>query len=601
MPQSSSTPNSRVINVDASSVHPDPHASFAHQLVALTDVTNQLSKANSFDDLCRDAVILGRSRLGFDRLGIWFEDLPNQQMVGSFGTDEQGELRDERSQRVPILTDHPSWRALHQRKIIHRAENFTLYNDKQEVVGYGSSISAALWDGDEVIGVISADNFLKRQPITEQQVELLGLYAVNLGHLCARVQMMETLRYYTERLKGVNRVVLAILEARSLQDIARVVFPHLRHFIPCDRVDIVTFDFERGHAQMIAVESKEANDLPSKTFALGDFQLDQMLTVEAPFILEIRAPTGSVYLDELAKMGFESYWGVPLFVQADLFGVLNLGTRRKGVFSVEHQTVVKEIITPLEIWFQQMELREELQQHSSELEQRVAERTTELKEVNQELESFSYQVSHDLRAPLRAISGFSGLFMNKYGTGLDEKGQEYLSMIQTSAKRMETLINELLTFSRLSRQPLTKREFLLKDLVLEVWKNLMVEQPTRQVTFTVDDLPVCHADPILLRQVFVNLLGNALKFSRNRELARIHVGVKMAESGRVYWVEDNGAGFDMAYADQLFIAFRRLHSDMEFEGTGIGLAIVQRIIQRHGGQVWAEGIEGQGARFFFML
>ncbi len=601
MSQSSFTPTSRVINVDASSVPSDPHTSFTHQLVALTEVTNQLSKANSFDDLCRDAVILGRSRLVFDRLGIWFEDLPNQQMVGSFGTDEQGELRDERSQRVPILTDHPSWRALHQRKIIHRAENFTLYNDKQEVVGYGSSISAALWDGDEVIGVISADNFLKRQPITEQQVELLGLYAVNLGHLCARVQMMETLRYYTERLKGVNRVVLAILEARSLQDIARVVFPHLRHFIPCDRVDIVTFDFERGHAQMIAVESKEANDLPSKTFALGDFQLDQMLTVEAPFILEIRAPTGSVYLDELAKMGFESYWGVPLFVQADLFGVLNLGTRRKGVFSVEHQTVVKEIITPLEIWFQQMELREELQQHSSELEQRVAERTAELKEVNQELESFSYQVSHDLRAPLRAISGFSGLFMNKYGTGLDEKGQEYLSMIQTSAKRMETLINELLTFSRLSRQPLTKREFLLKDLVLEVWKNLMVEQPTRQVTFTVDDLPVCHADPILLRQVFVNLLGNALKFSRNRELARIHVGVKMAESGRVYWVEDNGAGFDMAYADQLFIAFRRLHSDMEFEGTGIGLAIVQRIIQRHGGQVWAEGIEGQGARFFFML
>ncbi len=430
MSQSSFTPTSRVINVDASSVPSDPHTSFTHQLVALTEVTNQLSKANSFDDLCRDAVILGRSRLVFDRLGIWFEDLPNQQMVGSFGTDEQGELRDERSQRVPILTDHPSWRALHQRKIIHRAENFTLYNDKQEVVGYGSSISAALWDGDEVIGVISADNFLKRQPITEQQVELLGLYAVNLGHLCARVQMMETLRYYTERLKGVNRVVLAILEARSLQDIARVVFPHLRHFIPCDRVDIVTFDFERGHAQMIAVESKEANDLPSKTFALGDFQLDQMLTVEAPFILEIRAPTGSVYLDELAKMGFESYWGVPLFVQADLFGVLNLGTRRKGVFSVEHPTVVKEIITPLEIWFQQMELREELQQHSSELEQRVAERTAELKEVNQELESFSYQVSHDLRAPLRAISGFSGLFMNKYGTGLDEKGQEIANLVE---------------------------------------------------------------------------------------------------------------------------------------------------------------------------
>ncbi|HNB50918.1 MAG TPA: ATP-binding protein [Anaerolineales bacterium] len=603
MPEASFAPENRDVN----KMDPDPmnilahRSSFAHQLMVLAEVTNQLSKANSFDELCRQAVLLGRTHLGFERLGIWFEDLPNQQLVGSFGTDEQGNLRDERGQRVPIQPNHPTWVAVHQREIIHQAENFPLYNDKQEVVGQGSSLSAALWDGDDVIGVINADNGLYHRPVTKQHADLLGLYAVNLGHLCSRVRMMETLRHYSERLKGVNQVVVAILEARSLQDIARVVFPHLRHFIPYDRVEIMAFDFEHGQVQVIAVDPDEVPTLLGNTFLLDEFHLDWVLSPEASYRVDLNEAVDVAYLDELAQKGFQSYWSVPLFAKENLFGLLNLCARQKNVFLDEHQRIVQEVVPPLAIWLWETDLKNELQKHAAELEQRVAERTAELQAVNQELESFSYQVSHDLRAPLRAISGFSGLVRNKYGPSLDEVGNDYLDNIQMGVKRMDSLISELLTFSRLSRQPLTKINFFMHDVVREVWKTLADEYATRQIVFTLDDLPACFADPHLIRQVWVNLLSNALKFTRQCPQTNIHIGVEKSEAGYVYWVKDNGTGFDMSFADQIFKPFRRLHSDAEFEGSGIGLAIVQRIIQRHGGWVWAEGEEGKGAKFYFTL
>jgi signal transduction histidine kinase len=231
----------------------------------------------------------------------------------------------------------------------------------------------------------------------------------------------------------------------------------------------------------------------------------------------------------------------------------------------------------------------------------LRERTAQLAEANKELESFSYSVSHDLRAPARRVSGFAKILLEDYAAQLPLEAQRHLSSIQNNALEMAQLIEDLLKFSRLSRQPLNKRRVSLADLVRQVLDELKFERENRRVDIHIDDLPAGEADPSLLKQVFINLLGNALKYSRKREIAIIEVGFRNGPQPCVYFVKDNGVGFDMEYADNLFGVFQRLHSSDEFEGTGVGLAIVQRIISRHGGSIWAESAIDQGTTFYFTL
>lgn len=246
-------------------------------------------------------------------------------------------------------------------------------------------------------------------------------------------------------------------------------------------------------------------------------------------------------------------------------------------------------------------LYEQVQCHSEELELIVAERTKWLEAANKELESFSYSVSHDLRAPLRAMDGFSRILLEEYSSELSPEGQRYLQLVRGNAQQMGRLIDDLLAFSRLGRQPLNKRCVMPIGLVNNVLEEMKGEWTGRQIDIVIGDLPACEADPTLLKQVFVNLISNALKFTRKRETARIEVGCQQRNGKVVYFIKDNGAGFDMKYVHKLFGVFQRLHSADEYEGTGVGLANVLRIIHRHGGSIWAEGEVDKGATFYFTL
>jgi len=221
--------------------------------------------------------------------------------------------------------------------------------------------------------------------------------------------------------------------------------------------------------------------------------------------------------------------------------------------------------------------------------------------ANEELEAFSYSVSHDLRAPLRHIAGFADM-LGKHATTLDDKGKRYLKTISEAAQRMGHLIDDLLTFSRIGRVELRHAQVDLATLIEEVKQALQPEMAGRIVHWEVGELPAVRADPNLLRQVLVNLLGNAIKYTRKRAEARIAVGCAPSEPGEtVVFIRDNGAGFDMKYADKLFGVFQRLHSAAEFDGTGVGLANVRRIVVRHGGRTWAEAGVEEGATFYFSL
>jgi len=247
------------------------------------------------------------------------------------------------------------------------------------------------------------------------------------------------------------------------------------------------------------------------------------------------------------------------------------------------------------------EQNEALQEFNLNLEQKVNERTLELEAANKEMEAFSYSVSHDMRAPVRAINGFANL-LNKTSDKLDAEGKELLDTIINEAQRMGQLIDDLLGFSRLGKKDIQKTRTDMTALAKEVvQETVKLDEANKKAAIVVKDLPFVNCDPALVRQVFINLVSNAIKFSSIKEKPEIEIGFREGEGETIYYVKDNGAGFDMKYYDKLFGIFQRLHSSEEFGGTGIGLAIVKRIIVKHGGKVWAEGKVNEGATFYFSL
>jgi signal transduction histidine kinase len=297
-----------------------------------------------------------------------------------------------------------------------------------------------------------------------------------------------------------------------------------------------------------------------------------------------------------AELSFTKYISV--------FGIFNLIGHLfmlVSIFCIYRAIVVTGFVQPTSLLFRNLKESEE---KISGLNRELRQHVTELQQSNRELDAFSYTVSHDLRAPLRAIDGFSAALLDDYADRLDDEGREYLQRIRAASGRMTQLIDDLLNLSRAGRIELHRSEVDLSGMARDIAENLRKTQPDRDVEFVIAGGIRVSGDERLLQVALDNLLGNGWKFTAGRDRGRIELGVQPGrgeERRNVYYVKDNGVGFDMAYRDKLFAPFQRLHSREEFPGTGIGLATVRRIIERHGGRIWAESVPDQGATFYFIL
>lgn len=416
----------------------------------------------------------------------------------------------------------------------------------------------------------------------------------------------EQLREYAKRLETLRQIDRAILAAQSPSDIAEATLDRMREFVPFIRASVVLFHWEREVSEILALYQKygETHLESGFTFPIDHIPIPDALHDGKPeMVLNIHDVPSTPITERLKKdENIRSYVSYPLVVERELIGMVNFGADEPGVYVGQWRHIIREVADQLAIAIRQARLIEQVKSYSEELEQRVQERT-------EELESFTYSVSHDLRTPLRAVGGFARMLKERYAENLDDEGRRLVRVIYENTQKMGKLINGLLALARLGRRDMNRQSLDVEKLVREAFEEALQDEEDRknsradrEIKFTVGDLPAAQADGTMLRRLLVNLLSNALKFTREEDPARIRVDAREGEDGRaVYMVCDNGVGFDEAYADKLFGVFERLHDEESFAGTGIGLAIAERVVQRHSGQIWADGDVDEGATFYFTL
>ncbi len=422
------------------------------------------------------------------------------------------------------------------------------------------------------------------------------------GALYARLAAADEKRL---RHLGILRQIDRAIAAEELPEaIAAAVIQPLRELLGVPRAIINILDLAAGEGEWLAAAGRRRTHLgPGVRYSIRLMGDVDALRRGEPQIIDTHALPPGPDVDALLASGVHVYMAMPMIAGGELIGAVSFGGE-PGPFPAEQVNIAREVATQLAIAITQARLYARIKRHAEELELRVEERTSEMQAANKELEAFSYSVSHDLRAPLRAVDGYARMLEEDYGGKLDAEGTRLLNAVRANSQKMGQLIDDLLAFSRLGRAPLRTQPVQMEPLVQQIVDELRPEVNGRNIEFDVGALGSADVDPGLLKQALSNLLSNAIKFTRDSDPAVVEIGRRNegdAGDTAVYYVRDNGAGFDMKYYEKLFGVFQRLHSSVEFPGTGVGLAIVQRVINRHGGRIWADAKPGEGATFYFTL
>ena len=471
------------------------------------------------------------------------------------------------------------------------------------------------------------------QPIWDSERNRLdGIYGA-VQEITAEKQAEEELEQHAEEMYVLYQMGLVLSSGQDMYQTMHKLLDHFRHLFVLDTLYLGVYDAEKGTISYpLYVNMNEKLDVPPRNLHENPGMSGEVIFKRRTiYIADMDVPSAQKYHTPIVigKTHIRSFLGVPLIAHGNAIGLISVQSQQPNAYNERQSRLLETIAAQLATALEKVALMEKLQQElnerkqaeeeirklNAELEQRVMERTLALSEsesnlrersiqletANKELEAFSYSVSHDLRAPLRAINGFSQILLREYSAELKGEGQDFLKRISQAASQMGDLIESLLSLSRLSRSELDRKDVDFSQLAKDILEKLQMHDPERQVTWLVAEGLHARVDEKLFRAVLENLLGNAWKFSSKRENSVIEVGTLKENEPVVFFVKDNGVGFDMDNASKLFGAFQRLHTDSEFPGHGIGLATIQRIIHRHGGKVWVDAAMNEGATFFFTV
>lgn len=442
------------------------------------------------------------------------------------------------------------------------------------------------------------------RPVLDDRDEIEFFFGVGID-LTRRKEAEQALEQLADRLSTLRDIDQSILAAQSPEAIAAAALDRLQDVVPCWRCSVVEFDHDRDRATILAARAGAETTLGrGEHFPIADFgdvaPLRRGELRASPDLADLDGPSpvDAVLRDE----GLRAYVNLPMVSEGELVGSLDLGSDQPGAFDPEQLDIAREVADVLAISIRQARLHEQARRHAAELEARVAERTAELREVNAELETFAFSVSHDLRAPLRAMEGFGEALLEDYGDRLDGEGRDYAESIADAARRMDLLIQDLLAYSRVRRSEMplgvTRLELAVEEAQMQI--GAAAEAARAEIRLE-PPLPAVRGHHATLVQAVANLLGNAIKFVAPGTRPKIRVRAETREDRVRLWVEDNGIGIAAEHHGRVFTVFERLHSPDHYPGTGIGLAIVRRGIERMGGEVGVESAEGQGSRFWIDL
>jgi signal transduction histidine kinase len=472
--------------------------------------------------------------------------------------------------------------------------------ERNAAVGIVAGLAVPLRVAGKVIGVLSVGSPTPRA-FTEGEITLLQAFADQAAIALSAARMQDAVTKQAERLQILHEIDRAIITETAPVAIAEAVLERLRDLLGVPRAIVNLFDWQAGEVEWLAAVGRHRLHLgPGVRYPIrfaGDLEA---LRRGEPQVIDVRTLPPSAEAEALLASGVLVYMVVPMIVGDELIGSLSFGGEQ-AQFPQEQVSIAREVATQLAIAIVQARLLEQVRRHAVELEGRVEERTRELEEANRELEAFTHTVSHDLKAPLRGMAGFAQALEEDYAGRLDEPGRQFLSRIRAASERMADLIDDLLQYSRIQQRAIERQPVALKPLLDPLLEDLAGEIRARGLTVALD---LAAADIMSERQglqeALANLLSNAVKFSPSQG------GVITVRSYRdggqaVVAVADRGVGFDMQYHDRIFGIFERLHRQEDYPGTGVGLAIVRRVAERHGGRAWAESVPGQGSTFFLAL
>ncbi|HWO05665.1 MAG TPA: GAF domain-containing protein, partial [Methylomirabilota bacterium] len=471
---------------------------------------------------------------------------------------------------------------------------------RNETAGIVAGLAVPLRVGGKVIGVLSVGHPTPRT-FTTAEVALLQTFADHAAVALANARTQDDLAKHGERLRVLHEIDRAIITETAPVAIAEAVLWRLRDLLGVPRAIVNLFDWEAGEVEWLAAVGRHRMHLgPGVRYPLnlaGDLA---GLRRGEPQIVDVDRLPSTPQAQALLASGVHVYMVVPMIVGDDLIGSVSFGGDQ-AQFSAEQVAIAQEVAAQLAIAITQARLHEQVTRQAAELEQRVAERTRALEIANHELEAFTHTVSHDLKAPLRGMEGFAEALEEDFGDRLDDTGRDFLSRIRASAGRMSRLIDDLLQYSRIEKRPGERGAVALAPLLDELLDELAGEIRARAISVTAD-LAVgdVTGEREGLREALANLLSNAVKFSPAQGGT---IAVRTYREGGcvVLSVADRGVGFDMQYHDRIFGIFERLHRQEEYPGTGVGLAIVRKVAERHDGRAWAESEVGRGSTFFLAL